>query len=155
MPGSVKYVHSLHRMMSQDDTNKNNGVEEEHPVDKIFGLKDPNALSAFEVYNIRSHQQSNNNNINNTKQKAVTNTISNPIRLVQGAARTFGLTVLSSELEKIRYLYSHSHLMSLFHFALGLFQIVHGCLSVMLVYCRCKSNVVRLKRAHMRHHIET
>jgi hypothetical protein len=100
-------------MMSEDDTNKNNEVEEEHPVDKIFGLKDPNSLSAFEVYSTGNHEQSNHSNINNANRKAVTNTISNPVRLVREAARKFGLTVLSSELEKIRYLYSGSQLMSL------------------------------------------
>jgi hypothetical protein len=85
--------------MSQDDTNKNNEVEE----DKSFGLKDPNSLSAFEVYSTRRHQQSNHSSINNAKRKAVTNTISNPVRLVREAAIKFGLTVLSSELDKIRY----------------------------------------------------
>jgi hypothetical protein len=97
-------------MMSEDDTdNKNRG--EEDLVDEILRLKDPNTVSAFEVYSKKTNQHSNNNKVNNTKQKAVTNTTSNPLRLVQEAARKFGLTVLSSELEKIRY--SGNHLISL------------------------------------------
>jgi hypothetical protein len=97
------YVQSFDRMESQDDMDKNNKVEEDYPVGKIRGLKDPNSVSAFEVYSSRHHQYSSNSNIHNAKQKAVTNTIRNPVRLVQEAARKFGLTALSSEIEKIRY----------------------------------------------------
>jgi hypothetical protein len=83
-------------VISEDDKdNKNTG--EDDLDNKILGLKDQNLVSAYEVYSKKSHQHS-----NNTKQKAVTNTTSNPLRLVQEAARKFGLTALSSELGKIR-----------------------------------------------------
>lgn len=95
--------------MSEDDTdNKNRGKED--LVDNILGLNDPNSVSAFEVYCKKTYHHSNNNEVNSTKQKAVTTSTSNPLRLVQEAARKFKLTVLSSELEKIRY--SGNHLMS-------------------------------------------
>jgi hypothetical protein len=89
-------------MMSEGDTDNKNRIEEEL-VDKILGLKDPNSVSAFEVYSKKTRQHSGSNKVNNTKQKVVTNTTNNPLRLVQEAARKFGLTVLSSELEKMRY----------------------------------------------------
>jgi hypothetical protein len=127
------YVHSFHRMMSQDDMDKNNRVEEEDPVDKIVGSQDPSSVSAFEAYSMRNHQHSNNSNINNTKQKAVTNSTSNPVRFVQEAARKFGLTVLSSELEKIRY--SGSHFISLTHMERYSSILQLDCLRLYMAVC--------------------
>jgi hypothetical protein len=87
--------------MLQDD-NKDR-VEGEDHTNKAVGLEDPNSVSAFEVYSKRSHEHGNNSKLNKIKQKAGTSATSNPVRLVQEAARKFGLMVLSSELEKIRY----------------------------------------------------
>jgi hypothetical protein len=89
--------------MLQDDRNNKDRVEAEDHTNKVVGLEDPNSVSAFEVYSKRSYQHGNNSKLNKIKQKGVTSTTSNPVRLVQEAARKFGLMGLSSELEKIRY----------------------------------------------------
>lgn len=88
--------------MLQDDKDNKDRVEEEDHINQVVGLEDPNSVSAFEVYSKRSHQRGSNSKSNKMKQRAVTNTISNPVRLVQEAARKFGLTELCSELEKVR-----------------------------------------------------
>jgi hypothetical protein len=90
--------------MSQDDKNNENRPGED-PVNKILGLEDPNSVSAFEIYSKKNHQD-----INNSKQKSEMYGSSSPIRLVQEAARKFGLKTLSSELENLRY--SRSYVMS-------------------------------------------
>jgi hypothetical protein len=89
--------------MLQDDKDNKDRAEDDDNTNKVAGLKNTNAVSAFEVYSKRSHQHGNNSKLNKIKQKAVTSTTSNPVRLVQEAARKYGLTELSSELEKIRY----------------------------------------------------
>ena len=89
--------------MLQDDKDNKERVEEEDHINKAVGLEDPNSVSAFEVYSKRSHQHGSNSKSNKMKQKAAKCATSNPVRLVQEAARIFGITVLSSELEKVRY----------------------------------------------------
>lgn len=73
--------------------------EDQIEIDKILGSRDPNSISAFEVYSKKNYK----GKTNSTKQKSVTNVTNNPVRLVQEAAKKFGLSLLSSELEKIRY----------------------------------------------------
>ncbi|PSN38863.1 hypothetical protein C0J52_25683, partial [Blattella germanica] len=90
-------------IIPDDKDNKHSGSDE-NLSDNIFGTKDPNSISAFEVYNKQKH--SNNNKTNNNKQKSSNNV--NPIRMVQEAARKFGLHLLQLELEKIRQ--DHPHL---------------------------------------------
>jgi hypothetical protein len=90
-------------MLLQDDKDNKDRVEEGDHIGKVGGLEDPNSVSAFEVYSKRSHQHVSNSKSNKTKQRAATSTTSNPVRLVQEAASKFGLTVLSSELDKVRY----------------------------------------------------
>lgn len=90
-------------MLLQDDKDNKDRVEEGDHISKAVGLEDPNSVSAFEIYSKRSHQHVSNSKSNKMKQRSVTSTTSNPVRLVQEAARKFGLMVFSSELEKVRY----------------------------------------------------
>lgn len=90
-------------MLLQDDKDNKDRVEEGDHISRVVGLEDPDSVSAFEVYSKRSQQHVSNSKSNKTKQRAATSTTSNPVRLVQEAARKFGLMVLSSELDKVRY----------------------------------------------------
>ncbi|XP_069705770.1 inhibitor of Bruton tyrosine kinase [Periplaneta americana] len=89
------------KIVSQDTVDdKSTASEEDHiEINKILGSRDPNSISAFEVYS----KKNNKGKTSSTKQKPVTNVTNNPVRLVQEAAKRFGLSLLSSELEKIRY----------------------------------------------------
>ena len=90
-------------MLLQDDKDNKDSVEEGDHISKVVGLEDPDSVSAFEVYSKRSNQRVSNSKSNKMKQRAATSTTSNPVRLVQEAAKRFGLTMLSSELDKVRY----------------------------------------------------
>ncbi|KAJ9579143.1 hypothetical protein L9F63_024751 [Diploptera punctata] len=82
----------------ESDEKANNVCPEDNSVEKILGTRDPSSVSAFEVYSKKNYS---NNNKTNNKQKSTTNI--HPIRMMQEAAKKFGLSVLITELEKIRY----------------------------------------------------
>ena len=94
----LKFCVFVYRVIVPDDKD-NIDCPEDNSIEKILGTRDSNSVSAFEVYSKKNY--SNNNKSNNKQQKSTVNT--NPIRLMQEAAKKFGLSVLSTELEKLRY----------------------------------------------------
>ena len=86
-----------YRVIISDDKD-DNVCPEDNSIGKILGTRDPNSVSAFEVYSKKNYSD---NNKANAKQKSMINT--NPVRLMHEAAKKFGFSVLIAELEKIRY----------------------------------------------------
>lgn len=130
-------------MLLQDDKDNKDRVEEGDHINKAVGLDDPDSVSAFEVYSKRSHQHVSNSKSNKMKQRSVTSTTSNPVRLVQEAARKYGLTVLSSELEKVRYSDGTRQLKQQMHY-LDFVSLIDCVIQVyQMQYCMPGKNVLR------------